>query len=103
MFAGFTFFGAGVGAVVTGYKTRTTVFGFDLIMWNIITVDTFPGLFITVLNFAFRIGGAGVAAKGITAVIRAGFRSIGFGSGGTGIGIVGIFELAGALSIFGTD
>ena len=103
MFAGFAFFGAGGAAVVASHKTSPAVFGLDLIMYISITIGTFPGHFITVLNFAFRISGAGIAAEGITAVIRAGFRSIGFGSGGTGIGIIGIFEFAGAGDILAAN
>ena len=102
MFTGFAFFSAGSAAVIASHKARSAVFGFDLIMCISVAVDTFPSHFITVLNFAFRISGAGVAAKAITAVIGAGFRSIGFGSGGTGIGIIGVFEFAGAGNILGT-
>ena len=103
MFAGFTLFGAGSAAVIASHKASSAVLGLDLIMCISVAVDTFSGLFITVLNFAFRISGAGVAAESITAVIGAALGRIRFGSGGTGIGIVGIFELTGALSIFGTN
>ena len=103
MFAGFAFFGAGSAAVIASHKASSTVLGLDLIMCISVAVDTFSGLFITVLNFAFRISGAGVAAEAITAVIGAGFRSIGLGSGGTGIGIIGIFEFAGAGNILAAN
>ena len=103
MFAGFALFGAGSAAVIASHKASPAVFGLDLIMYISVAVGTFSGLFITVLNFAFRISGAGVAAKGITAVIRAGFRSIGFSSGGTGIGIAGIFELTGTRDILAAN
>ena len=77
--------------------------GLDLIMCISITIGTFPGHFIAVFDFAFGISGAGVATEGITAVIRAGFRSIGLGSGGTGVGIIGIFEFAGAGNILAAN
>ena len=72
-------------------------------MRHSVAVDAIFNQFITVFNFAFGISGAGVATEGITAVIRAGFRSIGFGSGGTGIGIAGIFEFAGAGNILAAN
>ncbi len=103
MFAGFALFGADFGTVVTGNESRAAVLGLDLIMYISVAISTFSGHFITVLNFAFRISGAGIAAEAITAVIRAGFRSIGFGSGGTGIGIIGIFEFAGAGNILAAN
>ena len=103
MFAGFALFGADFGTIVTGNESRPAVLGFDLVMYISVAISTFSGHFITVLNFAFRISGAGITAKAITAVIRAGFRSIGLGSGGTGIGIVGIFELTGAGNILAAN
>ena len=103
MFAGFALFGAGSAAVIASHKASPAVFGLDLIMYISVAISTFSGHFVTVLNFAFRINGAGIATEGITAVIRAGFRSIGFSSGGTGIGIAGIFELTGTRDILAAN
>ena len=103
MFAGFTLFGADFGTVVTGNESRPAVLRLDLIMRYSVTIDTLLNQFITVLNFAFRISGTGIAAGTVIGIIGAALGRIRFGSGGTGIGIIGIFEFAGALSIFGTD
>ena len=103
MFAGFALFGAGSAAVIASHKSRPAVFGFDLIMGFAVTVGAFAGLFVTVFDFAFRISGAGIAAGAVIGIIGTAFRSIRFGSGGAGIGIIGVFGFAGAGNVLGAN
>ena len=83
MFAGFAFFGADFGTIVTGNESRPAVLRLDLIMCISVAISTFSGHFITVLNFAFGISGAGITAGAVIGIIGAALGRIGFGSGGT--------------------
>ena len=103
MFAGFTLFGADFGTVVTGNESRPAVLGLDLIMRHPVTIDTLLNQFIAVFDFAFRISGAGIAAGAVIGIIGAALGRIRFGSGGAGIGIIGIFEFAGAGNILAAN
>ena len=103
MLAGFTFFGAGVGAVVTGYKSCAAVLRSYLITYISVAVDALLNQFVTVFDFGFGIGGAGIAAGAVIVVIGTTFGGIRFGSGGTGIGIIGIFKFAGAGNILAAN